>query len=194
MSEIEKKMAARSERATSDNLQKARKGIFKSSLLAVAIGCLCCITPLVLVLLGLASISTAVSVDNLLSGPLVWVFRGTALICLGIALGIYFRRRGVCSLDEARRQRNRIINTVLLTLLFAIGGYIAFEYILLSYLGGAVGLPWVAEHWAFVWAGILLGAGLLVLFSTFVIRRRGHHVHSEVGDSTEQSATESSSK
>ncbi len=173
MSKIDQKMAAPGERAITDNPQKARKGIFKSSLLALAIGCLCCITPLVLVLLGLASISTAVGVDNLLSGPLVWVFRGTALIFLGIALVVYFRRRGVCTLDEARRQRNRIINTVLLTLLFAIGGYIAFEYILLSYLGGAVGLPWVAEHWAFVWAGILLGAGVLVLVLERVFRARG---------------------
>ena len=172
MSEIDQKMAAPSEGAMDDNPQKARKGILKSSLLALAIGCLCCITPLVLVLLGLASISTAVSVDNLLSGPLIWVFRSTALIFLGIALVVYFRRRGVCTLDEARRQRNRIINTVLLTLLFAIGGYIAFEYILLSYWGGAVGLPWVAEQWAFVWSGILLSAGVLVLGLERVFRAR----------------------
>lgn len=182
MRKIVREAVASNEEVTDDNKKKARIGMLKSSLLALAIGCLCCITPLVLVLLGLASISTAVSVDNLLSGPLVWVFRGTALLLLGIALVIYFRRRGVCTLDEARRQRNGIINAVLLTLLFAIGGYIAFEYILLSYLGGAVGLPWVAEHWAFVWAGIPLGAGLLVLLFMRVFGNRRQHTRAVPDD------------
>jgi ABC-type amino acid transport system permease subunit len=159
-----------SKRTVNDNPQKARKGILRSSLLAIAIGCLCCITPLVIVLLGLASLSTAASVDSTLSGQYVWVFRGTALLLLGAALVVYFRRRGVGTLDEARRQRNRIINTALLTLLFAIGGYIVFEYILLSYFGEAVGLPWTVESWTFPVAGVLLGAGAVLYLAVF---RRG---------------------
>lgn len=160
-----------------DGTGKARKGILLHSALALVTGCLCCITPLVLVLFGLASISTAVSVDNVWTGKYVWVFRSVALLFLALALVVYFRRRGVCTLDQARRQRNRIINTVLLTLLFTIGGYIAFEYIVLGYWGVAVGLPWMPERWAFVWSGILLGTAVLLLF----IRSRRKDTHSSVG-------------
>jgi hypothetical protein len=153
-----------------DKPQKARRGIFLGSALAIATGCLCCITPLALVLFGLASISTAVSVDNTLSGKYIWVFRGVGLLLLAASLVAYFRRRGICTLDAARRQRNRILNAVLLTLLFAIGGYLAFEYVLLGYWGRAVGLPWVPEHWAMLWSGILLAVGVLVLMATRWIR------------------------
>ncbi len=154
-----------------DGTRKAREGIFLHSTLAVLTGCLCCITPLALVLFGLASISTAVSVDNVLTGKYVWVFRSVALLFLALALVVYFRRRGVCTLDEARRQRNRIINSILLTLLLAVGGYIAFEYIVLGYWGVAVGLPWMPERWAFVSSGVLLGTGVLLLLFTRSFRR-----------------------
>ncbi len=169
------------EEAVSDKPQKARRGIFLGSFLAIATGCLCCITPLVLVLFGLASISTAVSVDNTLSGKYIWVFRSVGLLLLAAALVVYFRRRGICTLDAARRQRNRIFNTVLLALLFAIGGYLAFEYVLLGYWGGAVGLPWAPEHWAMVWSGILLGAGLLVLLATRRLIRRHNDTPAAAG-------------
>ncbi len=166
-----------------DGNRKARKGIFLHSALALVTGCLCCITPLVLVLFGLASVSTAVSLDNVLTGQYVWVFRSVALLFLALALVVYFRRRGICTFDQAQRQRNRIINTVLLTLLFAIGAYIAFEYIVLGYWGAAVGLPWTPPRWAYVWSGVLLGCGLLLLLLTRSFRRAHNDPRSSVGDS-----------
>lgn len=164
-----------------DGTRKAQKGIFLHSTLAVLTGCLCCITPLVLVLFGLASISTAVSVDNVLTGRYVWVFRSVALLFLALALVVYFRRRGVCTLDEARRQRNRIINSIVLTLLFAVGGYIAFEYIVMEYWGAAVGLPWAPERWAVVSSGALLAAG--GLFYALFFRRTCRDGHSPASNS-----------
>lgn len=161
--------------------RKARKRFFMHSVLALVTGCLCCITPLLLVLFGLASVSTAVSLDNVLTGQYVWAFRGVALLLLALALVVYFRRSGVCTLDEARRQRNRIINTVILALFFAIGGYIAFEYIALGYWGVAVGLPWMPERWAFVWSGVLLGTGVLLLLFTRLFRRTRKGTRSSVG-------------
>ncbi len=147
-----------------DERRKDPKGILLFSVLSVTIGCLCCISPFVLVLFGLASVATAVSVDNVLTGQYVWVFRIAALLFLALGLVVYFRRRGICTLDAARRQRNSIINTVILTLLLVIGGYIAFEYIVLEYWGARIGLPWAPERWAFPAAGVLLAAaGLLYL-------------------------------
>ena len=179
------------EGTANDNPRKARRGIFLTSALAIATACLCCITPLALVLFGLASVSTAVSVDNVLSGKYVWVFRSGGLLFLAAGLVVYFRRRGVCTLDAARRQRNRILNTVLLTLLFAIGGYIAFEYIALGYWGVAVGLPWAPERWQFVWSGILLGAGILLLLATRLFRRARQDRSPAAGNSPEKSVAES---
>ena len=161
-----------------DGTRIARKGILLHSTLAVLTGCLCCLTPLVLVLFGLASISTAIALDNVLTGQYVWVFLSVALLLQALALVVYFRRRGVCTLDQARRQRNRIMNTILLTLLFAIGTYIAFEYVVLGYLGVAVGLPWAPPRWAFVWSAALLGAGVLLLLSTRLVGRIRKDAHS----------------
>ena len=124
----------------SEEVRFARRRLILQTALAVVAGWLCCITPLLLVLLGVASISTAASLDHVLNGEYDWVFRGAALVFLGIAVWVYFRRRGVCTLDQARRQRNRILNTAFLALLFAVGGYLALWY-LLAYWGAAVGLP-----------------------------------------------------
>ena len=54
---MEKGNASRmKEETVRDKPQRARRGIFLGSALAIATGCLCCITPLALVLFGLASI------------------------------------------------------------------------------------------------------------------------------------------
>jgi RsiW-degrading membrane proteinase PrsW (M82 family) len=132
------------------------------SSLGAIIASLCCLTPLVLVFLGFASISTAVSLDNVLSGKYVWAFRLAALGFATFAVWVYFRRRGICTLDAARRQRNRILNVVLLSVLFGTAGYITLNYIVLAYLGAAAGLPWDIEHWAVPTAVALfvVGGGL----------------------------------
>jgi hypothetical protein len=141
----------------------ARKSLLLQSALAVVIASLCCLTPVVLVLFGLASISTALSLDDKLYGQYGWVFRLAALVLLAVALIVYFRRRGVCTLDEARQQRNRIINVTLLTVVFAVAARIAVMFIALEYGGAAVGLPWAPPSWAFPAVGVLLVAGGLLL-------------------------------
>src|SRR5690242_3076609 len=94
-----------------------RIGAFILSALAALAGGLCCLTPVVLVLPGLASISAAASLSNVLYGDYHWQFRLFALAFLALALIIYFRRKGICTLRQARRERNRIINTSLLVLI-----------------------------------------------------------------------------
>lgn len=148
-----------------------RKGVFLLSSLAAFIAGLCCLTPIVLVLLGLASISVAADLGNVLYGDYKWAFRAVALIFLVLALVVYFRKRGICTLEEARRQRNRILNASLLVLIFAIGGYIAWNYIVVQYWGIAVGLPWAQydESWAIPAAAAVLGAAVILYF---VLARR----------------------
>ena len=156
----------------SEEVRFARRRLILQTALAVVAGWLCCITPLLLVLLGVASLSTAASLDHVLNGEYDWVFRGAALVFLGIAVWVYFRRRGVCTLDQARRQRSRILNTAFLALLFAVGGYLALWY-LLAYWGAAVGLPWRPERWELISSGALLGTAVLLLLGLLLRHARG---------------------
>jgi hypothetical protein len=146
-----------------------RKGVLAISMLAGIIGGLCCVTPIVLLMLGLASISVAADLGNVLYGDYRWLFRAAALMFLAGAVLVYFRRRGICTLDHARRERNRIINTALVVFVAAVGIYVFWTYIAVHYWGIAVGLPWAQydESWALPVSAVLLAVALalyLVLF------------------------------
>lgn len=168
-----------------DDKRRARKRLFLQMTLAILTGWLCCITPLVLVLLGVASLSSAVSLDHVLNGEYAWAFRGAALVFVAVAVVVYFRRRGVCTLDQARRQRNGIINITFLALLFAVAGYMAFWY-LLGYWGAAVGLPWRPRRWELLSSGVLLGAAVLLQLTGRLLRRtRGQAPAQEVHSSSD---------
>lgn len=86
-------------------------------------GCICFITTLELVLLGPPSVSTAVSLDIVLTGQYARGFGSVALLFLALGLVVYFRRSDIGAFDRARRQHSRIINGALLTPKFAAGGY-----------------------------------------------------------------------
>lgn len=146
-----------------------RKGIFIISGLAALIGGLCCLTPVVLVLLGLASLSVAADLGNVLYGDYRWLFRIAALAFLALALGIYFRRKGICTLDQARRERHRIINTSLVVLIAGVGFYIFWTYIAVHYWGIGVGLPWAQydESWALPASAAILGTSMVLYLVLF---------------------------
>src|SRR5947208_16470195 len=88
-----------------------RKGVFVLSALAALVGGLCCLSPVVLVLLGLASISAAASAGNEIYGDYLAEFRRVALAFLPLDAVIYFRRPAVGTLDQARGELNRIHHT-----------------------------------------------------------------------------------
>jgi MerT mercuric transport protein len=145
------------------------KGIFLISGLAALIGGLCCMTPVVLVLLGLSTLAFANSLGNVLYGDYRWAFRLAALGFLALALVVYFRRRGICTLNQARRQRNRIINTTLVIGIGAVGMYIFWTYVAVHYWGIAVGLPWAQydESWALPVSAVVLLAAVVLYFLLF---------------------------
>ena len=144
-----------------------RKAIVLVSSLGAFVGGLCCLTPIAVVLFGLAGISVANDLGNTLYGDYKWHFRVAALVFLTAGLVVYFRRRGVCSLDEARRQRNRILNVALLSLFTCGSVYVFWNYVALHYWGIAAGLPWAQwdESWAIPTSVILLaGAAAALLY------------------------------
>lgn len=115
------------------------KWISSSALLAS----MCCFPSVVLVMFGLASVSTAAALsDTLYWGPFrYWLYLATAIF-LTYGLVRYFRADGICTLDDVKRERQKVINTSLLVVTTTIVVYLIWNYIILEILGIWVGLPW----------------------------------------------------
>jgi hypothetical protein len=119
------------------------KDIFKISSVPVLFASLCCLSPVILVLIGVSTVSFASSLADTLYGQYKWVFRGIGLLTLIGALILYFRRaKGICTFDEVKRRRNEIINTVAMSLIVGVLGYVFFLYVVVHYIGVFLNL-WV---------------------------------------------------
>ncbi len=120
---------------------KYLKDAFKLSAIPVVIASLCCLSPIIIVLAGLGTISFASSLADTLYGDYKWYFRSAGLVLLAIALIVYLRRtKGICTIDDAVRRRNEIINIVALTFAIGIAGYFFFLYVVVEYAGVLLGL------------------------------------------------------
>jgi hypothetical protein len=112
------------------------KEIFKVSSLPVIIASLCCLSPVILVLLGVGTVSFATSLADTLYGTYKWYFRIAGLLALSISLIAYLRRtKNICTIDEAVKRRNEIINIVMLALITSVLGYLFFLYVVVHYIG-----------------------------------------------------------
>jgi hypothetical protein len=112
------------------------KSILKITGIPVVIASLCCLTPVVIVLFGLGSVSLAASLADTLYGTYAWVFRIVGLVLLGLSIIWYLRReKGICTLDEAKRRRNEILNIVAIALIVSVVGYILWLYVIVEYAG-----------------------------------------------------------
>lgn len=108
--------------------------------LPVIVASLCCFSSVVLVLFGLSSVSFAASLAGTLYGIYRWIFRGVGLFLLLLSLIFYFRQKGICTLDEAKKKRTMIINTIILSVIVAVLGYLFFLYVVVEYLGMLFGI------------------------------------------------------
>ncbi|MBP6889056.1 MAG: hypothetical protein KBC83_01660 [Candidatus Moranbacteria bacterium] len=110
--------------------------VLKMSGVPVILASLCCLSPVILVLLGISSVSFASSLSDTLYGEYKWVFRTIGLLALLGSLAYYlYRQKGICSLDAAKRRRNEIMNYIALTLVVGVFGYLFFLYVVVHYLG-----------------------------------------------------------
>ncbi len=115
---------------------KKIKEILKLSSVPVLLASLCCLSPVILVSLGLATAGFASSLADTLYGDYKWWFRGVGLISLLVALYYYLtRQKGICTIDEVKKRRNEIINYLALTLIIGVLGYVFFLYGVVHYLG-----------------------------------------------------------
>ena len=137
-----------SEQTATSDLRSLWKLISGSALMAS----LCCLPSVVLVFFGLASVSTAAA----LSDDLYWGYNGmgwfrplllvASALMVVIGLVIYFRNEGICTLDEAKLQRQRVINTSLLVGTITVLLYLLFNFVILTELGIAMNLPWESSR------------------------------------------------
>ena len=124
-------------------MRQKLKGVLKISGLPVVVASLCCLSPLILVLLGVSTVSFASSLADTLYGEYKWWFRGAGVLALLGALYVYLTRtKGICTLDEAKKRRNEIVNYLALTLIVGVLGYLFFLYVVVHYLGA----------WLDIWA------------------------------------------
>ena len=118
---------------------------------------MCCLPSVVLVMFGLASVSTAAALSNKLywGEDGFWWFRplmlfiATTFVMTGLI--IHFRSRGICTLDEAKRERRKVVNTTIIVLLVSYIGYLLLNYVILTEIGLLFDLPWESsrEKYAF---------------------------------------------
>ena len=117
-------------------MNETLRNLFKLSSIPVVLASLCCLSPVILVLVGVSTVSFASSLADTLYGDYKWYFRGMGLFALLGALYYYFTRtKGICTIDEAVRRRNEIINYVALALIIGTLGYIFFLYVVVHYIG-----------------------------------------------------------
>ena len=125
-----------------------RKSLIRIISGSAIIASMCCLPSVILVLFGLASVSSAAALSNSLywgEDGYGW-FRPTMLILAAIfvliGLVIHFRSRGICTLDQAKRARRKIINTSLLVIIISYISYILLNYVILTEIGILLDLPW----------------------------------------------------
>lgn len=128
------------------------KSIVKLISTSTIIASMCCLPSVVLVLFGLASVSSAAALSDTLywGGKGYEWFRPTMLaiasISVIVGLVIYFRNRGICTFDDVQRQRRKIINTSLLVIIIAYLSYLLFNYVILTEVGILLGLEWESSR------------------------------------------------
>ena len=133
-----------SEEQTAANPLDEAKSLWKMIGLTALTASMCCFPSIVWVLF--AGSSAIVAADQLSNDLYYGIARPILyLVSLGmvsIGLIIHFRGKGICTFDDAKRERQRIINTTLAVLTATFLIYFIWNYIVLEIIGIAIGLPW----------------------------------------------------
>ena len=132
--------------------QNPLRSLWKYVAGSTLVASMCCLPSVVMVMFGLATVSTGAA----LSDTLYWGedgfgwFRGTmlliALLCVVCGLVFYFRNQGICTLDQVKRERRKVINTSLLIIIIAYVSYLLFNYVILTEIGILLGLEWESSR------------------------------------------------
>ena len=132
--------------------QESTRSLWKLVASSSIIASMCCLPSVVLVMFGIATVSTGAA----LSDTLYWGedgyswFRPLMLTIASITvitgLVFYFRNQGICTIDQAKRQRRKIINTSILVIIVSYFSYLILNYVILTEIGILFGLPWESSR------------------------------------------------
>ena len=140
-----------------EETESTSRGLLAIIGLPALLASMCCLPSVVMVLLGLSTVTAAASLsDQLYWGLDGWAwFRPTLLVTSTIllisGLIIYFRNRGVCSFDDVVRHRRKIINTFVLASISSYLLYLLFNYVILTEIGILLGIPWESSRFWNKW-------------------------------------------
>ena len=124
------------------------RGLVKWISSSTILASMCCLPSVIMVMFGLSSVTTAAALSDTLYWGTdgYWWVRPTLLtasaIMVIVGLISYFRKQGVCTFDDVKKDKRRVVNVSLLVLTIAFVSYMIFNYVILEILGIAVGLPW----------------------------------------------------
>jgi len=105
---------------------------------------LCCLPSVIWVLFAGSSAIVAANTlsETLYYSPFRYFLYLISFIMISLALITYFRKRGICTLDDAKKNQRRIINTSLAVFTITIISFLIWNYVILEIIGIAIGLPW----------------------------------------------------
>lgn len=112
--------------------------------ISAIISSLCCLPSVIWVLFaGSSAIVAADSLSNeLYYSSFRYLLYAISFVLLMGGVILYFRNKGICTLNDAKKNKNRIINTTLMVFSLSIVVYLIWNFLVLELLGIAVGLPW----------------------------------------------------
>ena len=95
---------------------------------------MCCLPSVIWVLFaGSSAIVAADQLSNNLYYSWVrWALYAASLLMLSYGLILFFRSKGICTLDDVSRERRRVINTTLATFTISILFYLVWNYVVLE--------------------------------------------------------------
>ncbi len=123
-----------------DLQREHRRAVGVAATIGAAVASLCCAGPLLIAVLGILSIPTAGALSLRLFYGYWWAFVSAGVLTAAVALVIYFRRRGVCTLHDVNRRRREIMSAALATLTLLVAVYLIWDYVIVEYLGVRLGL------------------------------------------------------
>jgi hypothetical protein len=132
--------------------QNSSRSLWKLVASSSVIASMCCLPSVVLVMFGIATVSTGAAISDTLywgNDGYSW-FRPLMLVIASITviagLVFYFRNQGICTIDQAKRQRRKIINTSILVIIISYLSYLLLNYVILTEIGILFGLPWESSR------------------------------------------------
>ena len=117
------------------------KNLGKWMLSSAFVSSLCCFPSIVLVMLGLSTTTAAAALsDRLYWGIARPILYTISILMLCAGLWMYFRKQNICTLDDVKRNRNKVINTILIVFIVSFLIYFVWNYIVLELIGLAIGI------------------------------------------------------